>query len=85
MKKKKKALPHQDSYEENGALYISVNVLHEYIQTTPYAYLGEKTLGKKLREDGLVPDTKEGRTAQKGKGGARWIKLELSTLREKVK
>lgn len=85
MVKKKKALPHQDSYEEDGALYVPVNVLHEYLKTTPYAYLGEKTLGKRLRDDGLLPETKEGRTAQKGKGGARWIKLELPILREKAK
>ena len=82
-KKKKKALPYQDSYEENGALYVPVNVLLEYLKTTPYAYLIEKTLGKKLRDDGLLPANKEGRTATKGKDGARWIKLELSTLREK--
>ena len=81
---KKDAIHGENSYKENGSLYIAVAQLLEALQGTPYAFLREKTLGKQLREEGVIQKAKEGRSAAKGKNGARWLQLNLSLLKKKA-
>lgn len=85
MRKKKKAMPYQDCYVENDTLFVPIIVLINSLSATPYSYLGEKTLGKKLREEGLIPETGEKRSSVKGKDGARWLQINLNNLEEKSK
>ncbi|HIZ58762.1 MAG TPA: ATP-binding protein [Candidatus Faecalibacterium gallistercoris] len=68
---------------KKGTLYIRAQTLLEYLcNYTPYVYSSVKKMNKTLKEEGVLGDSKEKRSAQIKINGRRYLKLDIKLLQQ---
>ena len=72
-----------DCLIKKGTLYIRAQTLLEYLcNYTPYVFSSVNKMNKTLKEEGMLGDSKEKRSAYIKINGRRYLKLDIKLLRQ---
>ena len=71
---------------KDGVLYIRTKTLLQYFNCyTPYRFTSDKAMNKALKEEGMICDNKDHRSAHTKIKGVRCLKLSLELLQKNAK
>ena len=70
---------------KKGALYLCPSMLLQYFREhTPYHLLSDKEMNKQLKQEGVLGNTREHRSAHSKINGVRCLKLDIKLLQKKA-